>query len=69
MSVIDRAWCEHLQAMPDLLDDLATRSADGTVPLPDYQCEAALLFATMESAVNRGIIYGLFNFEVTVEES
>jgi preprotein translocase subunit SecA len=69
MWVIDRAWCEHLQAMSDLLDDLATRSADGTVPLPDYQREAALLFAAMESAVNREIIYGLFNFEVTVEES
>jgi preprotein translocase subunit SecA len=69
MWVIDRAWCEHLQAMSDLLDDLATRSADGTLPLPDYQREAALLFAAMESAVNREIIYGLFNFEVTVEES
>jgi preprotein translocase subunit SecA len=69
MSVIDRAWCEHLQAMSDLLDGLAARSADGTVPLPDYQREAALLFAGMDSAVNREIIYGLFNLEVTVEES
>jgi hypothetical protein len=39
------------------------------VPLPDYQREAALLFAGMDSAVNREIIYGLFNLEVTVEES
>jgi len=69
ISVIDRAWCEHLQAMSDLLDGLAARSADGTVPLPDYQREAALLFAGMDGAVNREIIYGLFNLEVTVEES
>ena len=69
MSVIDRAWREHLQAMSDLLDSLARRSADGTVPLPDYQREAALLFAAMDSTVNRKIIYGLFNFEVTFEES
>jgi preprotein translocase subunit SecA len=68
LSVIDRAWSEHLEAMSGLLDDLAARSAEGTVPLPDYQREAALLFAAMESAVNREILYGLFNFEVAVEE-
>jgi preprotein translocase subunit SecA len=69
LSVIDRAWSEHLQAMSGLLDDLAAHSADGTVPLPDYQREAALLFAAMASAVNREIFYGLFNFEVAVEET
>jgi preprotein translocase subunit SecA len=69
MSVTDRAWCEHLQAMADLEDGLAAGAADGTAPLPHYQREAARLFAAMDSAVNREIIYGLFNFEVTVEES
>jgi preprotein translocase subunit SecA len=64
LALTDRAWSGHLQAMSELRRSLA-HSADGSVPLPEYQHEAAQLFAAMNSALQRETVHALFNLEVT----
>jgi preprotein translocase subunit SecA len=68
LSVIDRVWRQHLQAMPALWKKLGTDAADGVVPLADYQREGALLAVALGSDIERGITGSLFNLEVVVEE-
>jgi preprotein translocase subunit SecA len=68
LSVIDRAWRTHLEAMSALWKKLGTGAADGVVPLADYQCEGALLAAALDSAIERETIGSLFNLDVAMEE-
>jgi len=68
LSVIDRAWREHLQGMDDLLRAIQARSAGGLVPLPDYRREAAQLFSAMRDEVRKDIIRYLFSLSVEVAD-
>jgi preprotein translocase subunit SecA len=59
LSVIDRVWRNHLQAMSVLWKKLGTDAAGGVVPLADYQREGARLAVALDSDIEREIIWQL----------
>ena len=67
-SVLDRGWREHLQAMPELLTGISTRTA-GPAGLAEYRRESTLAFNRMRAAANRAIVQNLFYVRVDVEPS
>ena len=60
LSVSDRAWRRHLAATSDLLAALVIRASGGTPSLPDYQREAARLYAQMTQQIREDVISSLF---------
>jgi preprotein translocase subunit SecA len=63
LASLDRGWREHLQAMPDLLNAIATRTA-GAAALAEYRREGTLAFNRMHEAVNREIVRWLFYIRI-----
>jgi preprotein translocase subunit SecA len=63
LSVLDRGWREHLQAMPELLNAIAMRTT-GDAALAEYRREGALLFNRMRDAANREIVRTLFHIRI-----
>jgi preprotein translocase subunit SecA len=63
LSVLDRGWREHLQAMPELQKAIAMRTA-GAAALAEYRREGALLFNRMREEANREIVRTLFHIRV-----
>jgi preprotein translocase subunit SecA len=53
LSATDIAWREHLAAMSDLFSSAMIRAAGGNPSLPDYQREAAALYAGMTDRNDR----------------
>ncbi len=60
LSATDLAWREHLAAMSDLLSSAMIRAAGGTPSLPDYQREAAALYASMTYQIRRTAVSQIF---------
>jgi preprotein translocase subunit SecA len=67
LSVIDRSWCEHLQALDDLSANTTLHSLTGSDPLAHFQQEAAQLFAALLERIERETVGYLFNLEVEIE--
>jgi preprotein translocase subunit SecA len=63
LSILDRGWREHLEAMPELLNGIAMRTA-GAAALAEYRREGALLFNRMREAANREIVRTLFHIRI-----
>ncbi len=61
LSATDSAWREHLAAMSDLLSGLLIRAAGGTASLPEYQREAAALYASMTDQIRRTAVSTIFS--------
>jgi preprotein translocase subunit SecA len=64
LSVLDRAWREHLQAMPELLNAISMRTA-GEAALTEYGREATLAFNRMRQAANEEIVRMLLTLKIT----
>lgn len=60
LSATDSAWREHLAAVSDLLSSLLIRAAGQTAPLPEYQREAAALYASMTDQIRRAAVSTIF---------
>lgn len=59
LSTLDRGWREHLEAMPELMNGIAMRTA-GAAALAEYRREGTLLFTRMREAADREIVRALF---------
>jgi preprotein translocase subunit SecA len=68
LSIIDRFWRQHLDALPDLLKSIELRNPGGKPPLADYRREAAQLFTAMRAAVSKHIVTSLFNLKIEYQE-
>jgi preprotein translocase subunit SecA len=64
LSATDRAWRAHLAAMSDLMSSLMIRAAGRSASLPDYQREAAALYAEMTDQIKRAAISLVFYVKV-----
>jgi preprotein translocase subunit SecA len=64
LSVLDRAWREHLQAMPELLNAISMRTA-GEAALAEYRREATLAFNRMRQAASEDIVRALLTLKIT----
>lgn len=60
LSATDNAWREHLAAMSDLLSSAMIRAAGGAPSLPDFQREAAALYAGMTGQIARTTVSQIF---------
>ncbi len=60
LSATDSAWREHLAAMADLLSSAMIRAVGGTPSLPDYQRDAAALYADMTDQIRRTAVNQIF---------
>jgi preprotein translocase subunit SecA len=63
LSLLDRGWREHLQAMDELFNSIAIRGY-GTAGLAQYRRDGGLAFNRMRAAVNRDIVKALFHLRV-----
>jgi preprotein translocase subunit SecA len=64
ISVLDRAWREHVQAMPELLNAISMRTA-GDAALAEYRREATLAFNQMRRAASKEIVRTLLTLKKT----
>jgi preprotein translocase subunit SecA len=60
LSATDSAWREHLAGMSDLLSSAIIRAAGGTPSLPDFQRDAAALYAGMTDQIRRKALNQIF---------
>jgi preprotein translocase subunit SecA len=63
LAVLDRAWREHLQAMPELLNAISMRTA-GEAALAEYRKEATLAFNRMRRAADEQIVGSLLYMKI-----
>jgi preprotein translocase subunit SecA len=63
LSLLDRGWREHLQAMAELLSTIGIRTK-GEAALAEYRREGTQAFNRMRLAVNREIVRTLFHIQV-----
>jgi preprotein translocase subunit SecA len=63
LSLLDRGWRDHLQAMTDLLSTISIRTK-GEAALAEYRREGTQAFNRMRLAVNREIVRTLFYIKV-----
>lgn len=60
LRAIDLAWREHLAAMSDLMSSVVIRAGGRTASLPDYQREAATLYADVTDHIRRTAVSQIF---------
>lgn len=60
LAATDSAWRDHLAAMSDLMSSAVIRAAGATPSLPDYQREAAALYAGMTDEIKRSAVGKVF---------
>jgi preprotein translocase subunit SecA len=65
LSVLDRGWREHLQAIEELQATSFIR-APGTSGLAGYRRDAVAAFNQMRQAADREIVGTLFHVQVSV---
>lgn len=66
LSVINRAWMDHLTAMDGLLADATLHSITGSDRLARYRREATDLFAELLEHIELETLGYLFNLEIRV---
>jgi preprotein translocase subunit SecA len=64
LSVLDKGWREHLQAMPELLNTIAVR-VQGDAALAEYRREATLAFNQMRRSADTEVVYRLLTIQLT----
>lgn len=69
LSATDSAWREHLAAMSDLLSSAMIRAAGGAPSLPDYQREAAALYAGTTDQIRRTAVNQIFYAKIKLRSS
>ncbi|MEY9835724.1 DEAD/DEAH box helicase [Streptacidiphilus sp. EB103A] len=64
LSVLDRSWRQHLEALDDLMNNSALQSLTGGDPFDHYRREADRLFAQMSDRVEHDVVGYLFHLDV-----
>jgi preprotein translocase subunit SecA len=59
LSLLDRGWRDHLQAMAELLSTISSRTT-GEAALAEYRRQGSAAFSQLRRAVNRDIVRTLF---------
>ena len=69
LSATDSAWRGHLAAMSDLQSSAMIRAGGGAPSLPDYQREAAALYAEMTDQIMRTAVNQVFYGKIKLRHS
>ncbi|HVA89645.1 MAG TPA: SEC-C metal-binding domain-containing protein, partial [Chloroflexota bacterium] len=66
LSIIDRRWIQHIDAVDELREGVQLQSAGQRDPLVEFRKTASSMFADLQATIRHEVVHVIYQFEVQV---
>ncbi|MGH2389393.1 MAG: SEC-C metal-binding domain-containing protein, partial [Chloroflexota bacterium] len=67
LSIIDRRWIQHIDAVDELREGVQLQSAGQRDPLVEFRRTAAEMFNDLQATIRHEVVHVIYQFEVQVQ--
>ncbi len=67
LSIIDRRWIQHIDALDELREGVQLQSAGQRDPLVVFRTTASTMFAELQATIRHEVVHVIYQFDIQVE--
>ncbi|MDB5077809.1 MAG: hypothetical protein JWO42_3988 [Chloroflexi bacterium] len=67
LSIIDRRWIQHIDALDELREGVQLQSAGQRDPLVEFRKTASMMFNDLQATIRHEVVHVIYQFDIQVE--